>query len=269
MIVRPMTTLLLTAVVIYGALLVGMTLFQRKLMYHPIKGDIAPEHYGLAHFQDLIINSDDGTKLQLWYHEARDNLPTIIYFHGNAGHLGERASLFDALAKQGMGVAAISYRGYGKSDGSPSEQGIYRDARAIVKWVKARGIGLSDIAFYGESLGTGVAVKMAIEFSPKHLFLQAPYTSVVNRAAEIYWFVPVRLLIRDHFDSLSRIHQVRTALSIFHGRMDDVIPIAHAEMLLERANEPKRAIFFDTVGHSEFDSQVITKHMMEALEHIQ
>ena len=262
---KAMYSLLLTAVVIYGALLVGMTVFQRKLMYHPTAGDIAPALYGLPHFEDLTIASGDGTPLQLWYHEAKNNLPTIIYFHGNAGHLGDRAGIFAALAEQGLGVAAVSYRGYGKSEGTPHEKGIYADARATIRWVKSRGIAISQMALYGESLGTGVAVKMATEFSPKYLFLQAPYTSVMGRAAELYWFVPVRFLIRDHFDSLSRIHTVKTPIMIFHGRLDPVIPVAHAEALLDHANEPKRAIFFDTVGHTEFDNKLIATQVMDAL----
>ena len=266
MIIKAMYSLFLTVVVVYGLLLLGMTVFQRKLMYHPTAGDIDPAFYGLSHFEDLQIESEDGTKLQLWHHEAKNNLPTIIYFHGNAGHLGDRAHLFGALAEQGLGVVAVSYRGYGKSEGAPNEKGIYADARAAIKWTKSRGIGLSNIAFFGESLGTGVAVKMATEFQPKHLFLQAPYTSVVNRAAEIYWFVPVRLLIRDHFDSLSRMHAVKTPLMIFHGRMDPDIPIAHAQVLFDRANEPKQAIYFDTVGHTEFDPHTLAQHVMKALQ---
>ncbi len=261
-----MPTLVLTLTVIYCALLVGMALFQRRLMYHPVSGDAPPARHGLPHFSDLMIESDDGTPLQLWYHEAKSDLPTIVYFHGNAGHLGDRASIFSALAAQGLGVAAISYRGYGRSEGSPNEKGIYADARAAIKWVKARGIPLSNIAFYGESLGTGVAVRMATEFTPRHVFLQAPYTSVVNRAAEIYWFVPVRLLIEDHFDSLAHIGKVRVPLTIFHGKLDPVIPSQHAQTLLAAANEPKQLFLFDGIGHTDFDNVVIAQHVIDALQ---
>ncbi|MDX2073869.1 MAG: alpha/beta hydrolase [Alphaproteobacteria bacterium] len=249
----------------YALLVLGMGLFQRRLMYLPTAGDIAPALYGLAHFTDMTIESEDGTRLQLWYHEAANGQPTIIYFHGNAGHLGDRVGIFAALAEKGFGVAAVSYRGYGKSEGRPHEKGIYADARAAIKWVRSRGIAPTRMAFYGESLGTGVAVKMATEFAPKHLFLQAPYTSVVRRAAEIYWFVPVRLLIRDHFDSLSLIRTVRTPLTIFHGRLDRVIPPQHSHELLDAANEPKRAIFFDTVGHVEFDNDILAQHVAAGL----
>jgi fermentation-respiration switch protein FrsA (DUF1100 family) len=260
-----MGSIILIVTVVYAALVIALVLLQRKMMYRPDATDAIPAFHGLAHFSDVEIESEDGTPLQLWYHEAHENMPTIIYFHGNAGHLGDRAGLFDALANKGFGVAAVSYRGYGKSKGRPHERGIYADARAAIKWVKSRGIPFSNIAFYGESLGTGVAVKMATEYSPKALFLQAPYTSVVKRAAEIYWYVPVRFLLRDHFDSLSHIRKVTSPLTIFHGKLDDVIPAHHAEALLAVANDPKRAIYFDDVGHTDFDNHVITQHVMDVM----
>ena len=259
-----MILLLITIAILYCTLVLGMVVLQRRLMYHPTVGEIAPSFHGLAHFTDTTITSEDGTPLQLWYHEATRGMPTVIYFHGNAGHLGDRAGLFAALAEKGLGVAAVSYRGYGKSKGRPHEQGIYADARAAVKWVKSQGIPLSDIGFYGESLGTGVAIKMSTEFSPRCLFLQAPYTSVSGRAAEIYWFVPVKYLIRDHFDSLSRIKHVQAPVTIFHGKEDAVIPPHHAEKLLAFANDPKRAFFFDGVGHTEFDNDVLARHVVES-----
>lgn len=260
-----MITLLLIALTLYLALVLYMVMFQRRLMYHPVAGDVTPSLFGLQH-QDIVITSDDGTPLQLWYHEASSGFPTVIYFHGNAGHLGDRAGLLGALAEKGMGVAAISYRGYGKSHGKPDERGIFGDARAAIRWVKSRGIPLSNIAFFGESLGTGVAVKMAGEFPPKALFLQAPYTSVSGRAAEIYWYIPVKKLIRDHFDSLTHIRQVHAPLTIFHGRRDEIIPLRHAETLLAHANEPKRAIIFDDVGHTEFDNQVLAQHVLDVMQ---
>lgn len=260
-----MIPLFLIALTFYIALVLYMMVFQRKLMYHPVSGDVFPSLYGLPH-QDVALVSEDNTQLQLWYHEARAGMPTIVYFHGNAGHLGDRANLLGILAGKGLGVAALSYRGYGKSKGHPSEKGIYADARAAIKWVKARGIPLSNMAFFGESLGTGVAVRMASEFAPKALFLEAPYTSVSGRAAEIYWFVPVKQLIRDRFDSLAMIRKVHVPLVIFQGMRDIVIPPHHAQRLYEEANEPKHLFLFDQVGHTDFDNEVLVKHVLETLQ---
>lgn len=262
-----MTILLITALSCYLLLLAGMTVFQRKLMYLPVKEIEAPAHYGLQNVQDVKLTSEDGTQLHLWYKEAEHNLPTVLYFHGNAGHIGDRASLFGALANKGLGVAMISYRGYGKSEGSPSEKGVYKDARAAVKWLKSRGIPMSEIAFYGESLGTGVAIKTASEYAPKTLFLQAPYTSVINRASEIYWFLPVRLLIRDHYNSLATIPKVKSRVVIFHGAKDDVIPLKHGKTLFEAAAEPKQLFVFDDIQHNDFDNALISQHVLDILTH--
>lgn len=262
-----MTILLITILLCYLVLLVGMTIFQRKLMYLPVKDIKSPENYGLRGTLDISLTSEDGTPLHLWYKEAKGDLPTVIYFHGNAGNISDRAPLFAGLAEKGLGVAMISYRGYGKSEGSPTECGLYKDARTAVKWVKSRGIPMSQIAFYGESLGTGVAVRTACEFTPKALFLQAPYSSVISRAAEIYWYVPVRKLIRDHYDSLSHIGQVKSKLVIFHGRKDDVIPLAHGERLFAAANEPKQLFVFDDIHHNDFDNVLISQHVLDILTH--
>lgn len=251
--------------VVYSLLCAGLYVFQRKLMYLPSKQIGTPDTYGITGMQEHMIESDDGTLIQLWYRPAESGMPTIYYLHGNAGHIGDRAGILSSLANKGLGIAAINYRGYGKSEGTPDELGIYQDARAGLRWLLAQEIPLHDIAYYGESLGTGVAIKLASESSPKALFLQAPYTSVVNRAAEIYWYVPVRLLLKDHFDSLSRIGGVSTPLTVFHGELDGVIPVEHGKTLLEAANEPKKGIFFPQVEHNDFDSSIISQHVLERL----
>ncbi len=262
-----MLNIALTIGCIYLLLLAGMTVFQRKFMYLPNKNIAPPNEYGLGGVEEHFILSEDGTKLHLWYKPAAEGFSTIVYFHGNAGHIGDRASLMAALAAKGLGVVMANYRGYGKSEGNPDEAGIFSDARAAVKWLLGKEIPLHDIAFYGESLGTGVAVKMATEFTPKALFLQAPYTSVVNRAAEIHWYFPVKHLIRDHFNSLARIAHVNAPLTIFHGRRDNVIPVIHGETLLAAANNPKQGIFFDEIEHNNFDNSIISQHVLDILKH--
>ncbi len=261
-----MSNILATIALLYLLLVAGMAVFQRRLMYHPVSAPVSPAAFGLTDFEDVELSGNDETVIQLWYKEPVADSPTIVYFHGNAGNLGDRAGILAALANKGLGVAAVSYRGYGKSQGRPSEKNIYADARNALRWVQSRGIAVSNIALYGESLGTGVAVKIASEYRVRALFLQAPYTSVVDRAAEIYWFLPVRLMLRDRFDSISIIKKVAAPLMIFHGKRDEVIPPHHANRLLAEANEPKQAIFFDEVGHTEFNSELIATHVANSLK---
>lgn len=257
-----MVNFLLFIVVTYVSLMALMYGFQRKLMYLPDTNIASPEQYGLKGFSEHMIASADGTQIQIWFRKAEPTFPTILYFHGNASHLGDRAGIFSALASKGFGIVALSYRGYGKSAGSPSEEGLYEDARAAIEFLKTHA-SLGQIMLYGESLGTGIAVQMATEYDVAALALQAPYTSVAGRAAEMYFFLPVHLLIKDRFDSIHKIGKVKAPVLIFHGQNDAVIPVSHGKTLLEAANSPKQAFFMPGVEHNNFDSQIISEHVVD------
>ena len=262
--VKNMTIFLITMLVLYVAMVAAMAVFQRKLLYLPDTIIASPEQYGLYGFTDGFIKTAEGFSIQTWYKPAKPNMPTVIYFHGNASHLGNRAGIYSALAENGFGVLAVSYRGYGKSEGSPSEQGLYADGRAAISFItEQQKIQLSKVILFGESLGSGVAVQMATEYKIGGLVLQAPYTSIVGRAAEIYWFAPVKFIMLDKFDSLSKIGKVQAPLLIFHGEEDQTIPIAHGKAMLAAANEPKHAVFFPEVEHNNFDSDLIAKCVLE------
>lgn len=258
-----------TLLIIYGLVLAYLYLMQRHLIYMPDKAIAAPAEYGLAGFKDVRTLTADGLHVQLWHCPAANGFPTVLYLHGNASHLGNRAGILSALAERGFGVLGLSYRGYGKSEGSPTEIGLYEDARAAVRFLtEIQHLPLSQIVLYGESLGSGVAVQMATEFAVGGLVLQSPYTSVAGRAAEIYFYIPVRLLIKDRFDSIDKIARVTSPLLIFHGERDDTIPIAHGKALLALARAQKKAFFFPQVSHNDFDSGVISAHVLDfAKEH--
>lgn len=258
-----MMKLLLVGIVIYGAVVAAMCLFQRQLMYYPDKRMKPPTHYGLADMTAVPVTTADNVTLTAWTHPAKPGMPTIVYFHGNAGHLGYRAFKFRPFIAAGFGLVAVSYRGYGTSAGEPSENGLYEDARAAIKLALSMpGVSEKRLVLYGESLGSGVAVQMATEFGVGGLALEAPYTSVVDRAAEIYPFVPVRYLIRDRFESLKKIRDVKAPLLVFHGERDKIIPIRHGKLLLAYAGEPKRGVFFPTVGHTDFDMREVTDTLL-------
>lgn len=264
-----MFNILLTLVAAYAMLVGFLYFFQRHLMYFPDKNIESPGYYGLADFSETFITTPDHVAIQLWYHAARPGFPTIIYYHGNAYNMGSRAGIYGALAGKGFGVLAVSYRGYGKSGGYPSERGLYNDARAAIDFLTdQQHIPLSRIVLYGESLGTGVAVQMASEYKVAALILQAPYTSVVQRASEIYRYVPVRLMIEDHYDSLSKIGSVKIPLLLFHGEKDTVIPIIQGQTLFAAANTPKQAFFFPQFSHNDFDSAILSAHVLNSPRNI-
>lgn len=253
--------------VFYGMLVGSMYALQRHLMYFPSKEIASPATYDLAEMQDVMTTAKDGTKVQLWVHPPKEQKPAIIYFHGNAGNLAHRASEFRLWLDEGFGVIAISYRGYGKSEGEPSEQGLYADARAAIEYTRNEmKIPDKSIVLYGESLGTGVAVQMGTEYNLGALILEAPYTATVDRAAELYPYLPVRLVMKDQFLSHEKIGKVHMPLQIFHGELDNVIPIAHGKKMLELANEPKEGNFYPNVHHVDFDIQEQTTRIIAFLK---
>lgn len=250
----------------YGGINIYLFLKQRNLLYFPVKAVEAPAEYGLDEMVPVALNAGDGVRLAAWYKAAGKNGPVVVYFHGNAGHLGDRREKFKAFIQEGFGLLALSYRGYGNSQGEPSEEGIYKDARAAISYLLAQHIPVSRMIFFGESLGSGVAVQMATEYREvKAIVLEAPYTSIEDRAAELYPYIPVRFLLRDKFCSYKKIGQVQRPILVFHGKKDTVMPVKFGEKLFSLANEPKKIYLFEEVGHTDFDSKQLVAYIRNFL----
>lgn len=259
--------IILFAAVAYLLLVACIYGLQRHLMYHTDTDIEPPEHYKLSGFSEYFVSTPDNQTIQFWYHPAAEGFPTVVYYHGNAYTLGDRADIYSNLTAKGFGLLAVSYRGYGKSTGSPSEQGLYIDARTALQYATdTLHIPLTHIILYGESLGTGVAVQMATEYNVAGLVLQSPYTSVEARAAEIYSFVPVEFLIKDKFYTINKIANVKAPLILFHGEKDDVIPVEHGRTVFAAATSQKEAYFFPNTGHNDFDNNVISEHLLHFAE---
>lgn len=252
---------LLIPILAYGALLLGMYLFQRRLIYFPDRDLKSPEHYGFDEAKIVDIKTEDGETLHGWFAEGDADKPTVIYFHGNAGHIGARAERLKTLAQAGYPVLAVSWRGYGTSTGSPSERGLMLDSEAAVLYVMGKGIAPEDIIVFGESLGTGLAVHVGAKHKLRLVMLVAPYTSVRKRAQEMYPWLPVHWLIEDEFDSLTRAKKMQSPLLILHGEKDEIIPIHHAKELFEMVTTPKRMVSFPEVSHSDFPMERVLKEM--------
>jgi pimeloyl-ACP methyl ester carboxylesterase len=253
-----MTTLLVLTLTIYMGINAYLYIFQRSLLYHPIKEIATAETYGMD-VQTISLTTSDNVRIVAWYKQPKKNQPVMLYLHGNAGNLADRAEKLKNFLNQNIGMLAISWRGFGGSESGPSEEGLYNDARAGIKYLTDNGVSLDNIFLYGESLGSGVAVQMATEFKTRALILEAPYTSVVNRASEIYPYIPIKLLIKDRFNSIDKIGNVHTPVLIFHGYLDDVMPVSHGRKMLMAANEPKQARIFDHVHHTDFNYQEIAQ----------
>jgi fermentation-respiration switch protein FrsA (DUF1100 family) len=198
--------------------------------------------------------SADGLRLLAWYHAPpTDSSPVLVYFHGNAGHIGHRADRARPYIDAGFGVLLVEYRGYGGNPGRPTEDGLYADARAAVDFLTQQDVAPDRMVLYGESLGTAVAVQIARERDCAALVLEAPFTSVAAVAQSRYWMFPVRHLVVDKFDSLAKIGTLRCPLFVMHGEADGVVPIRFGRQLYEAAKEPKESKWFAAGTHVNFD----------------
>ncbi len=242
----------IAAIMGYGGLLALMYVFQRSLQYFPDAAHMLPAQAGLPQAAEVTFQSDDGEKLLAWYVPTRDGKKLVLYFQGNAGGLNLRAERFTWLTADGTGLLALCYRGFGGSIGTPSEDGLIRDARAAYGFAAARAPA-NRIVLFGESLGTAVAVALAAERPIAGLILDAPFTSAADVAASAYPFAPVRWLIKDPFHTDERIGRVTAPLLVLHGEQDRIVPIRFGEQLFALANEPKRMVRFPQGGHVNLD----------------
>ncbi|MBF0334631.1 MAG: alpha/beta hydrolase [Alphaproteobacteria bacterium] len=227
----------------WGGGVAGLFTFQRRLVFRPFGRPGPPARAGLPELVAVEVTAADGvSSLAWWAPPPSPGRPTIVLFHGNAGHLGHRAGKARVFLDAGMGVLLASYRGFAGSPGKPTEQGLYADGRAALDWLEARGVPASNVVLHGESLGSGVAVQMATERRVAAVVLEAPFTSVPDVGARRYPIVPVRLLARDRFDNLAKIGAIGAPLLIVHGTSDRIVPIAMGRRLLAAAAQPKEMI---------------------------
>jgi len=262
-------SLLLLGLVGYLGLAALLYVAQRALMYFPETARTPPAAAGLPAAEEIVLDTADGEKLIAWHVPPRGSKPLVIYFHGNGGSLRLRGGRFRALVSDGTGLLALSYRGYGGSSGRPSEAGLLNDARAAYDFAAARHPA-ERIVLWGESLGTGVAVALAAERPVGRVILESPFTSAVDVAAKVYFFVPVRLLMKDQFRSDERIGAVTAPVLVLHGERDNVVPIAFGERLFGMIRAPKKFIRLPRAAHNDHDehggTEIVRQFLSERLE---
>jgi fermentation-respiration switch protein FrsA (DUF1100 family) len=242
--------LLIIVLIGYGGLLLLVYLGQRALQYFPERERTPPAAAGLPEAEEVVLDSSGGERVIVWHIPPRGEKPVVLYFHGNGGSLRGRVDRFRALAADGTGLIALSYRGYGGSSGRPTEKGLIDDALAAYAFAAAR-YPASRLALWGESLGTGVAVALAAQKPVGRIVLESPFTSIADIAAQIYWFFPVRLLIKDSFRSDLLIGTVTAPFLILHGDKDSIVPITLGDQLYKLITAPKRFVRFPGAGHNE------------------
>ncbi len=243
--------LLGSALAAYGVLVGGLYVFQRHLLYFP---DAARPELGdltALGVREIMLKTVDGLSLLSWYLPPRDGHPVVAYFHGNGGHIGYRAERLRWFARYGYGVLMAEYRGYGRNPGTPSEPGLIADGVAALDFLGGEGIAPNRLVIYGESLGSAVAVSLAAQREVASLILEAPFTSVAEVAQYHYSFIPASALLRDRFNSLARIADVKAPILVLHGEQDRIVPLRFGRALFDAAPEPKELWLSREAGHED------------------
>jgi fermentation-respiration switch protein FrsA (DUF1100 family) len=258
------TTVLNALVVIAGmwALLTGVLFVgQRSLLYFPDTRTPDPAPLIAAGLALLAVRAGD-LVLTAWFKPPRwAGGLTVVLFQGNGGHLGHRLFAVEPLLHEGHGVLLAPYPGYGGNPGQPTQASLYAAGEGTLDALVERGIATERVVLWGESLGGGIATRLAAERRVAGVILQAPFTSVADRAQELYPFVPARLLTLDRFDNLSRIAAIGAPLLIVHGADDPIVPAEHGRKLLDAAREPKRGVFIPNADHNDLYAYGLVDHV--------
>jgi fermentation-respiration switch protein FrsA (DUF1100 family) len=220
--------------------------FEHKQTYHPSRSFELTGEALQRPWEDVTFTASDGVRLNGWFFPANTNSPrgsiVLLICHGNGGNISHRLELYDLLLQTGVNVFAFDYRGYGRSEGRPSEAGTYLDAQAAYAWLKQRGFIAANLIAYGESLGGGIASELALRETVGGLVLHSTFTSVTEVGAELFPYLPVRMLGSIRYDTRSKLPKILVPVIILHGRMDTLIRFHHAENNFAAANEPKRLV---------------------------
>ncbi|MBN1102498.1 MAG: alpha/beta hydrolase [Deltaproteobacteria bacterium] len=217
--------------------------------------EFSPQALGLP-YKDVTFESGDGKRLHGWYFASRQEGPVILFCHGNAGNISHRLDNVSRLLGKGLRVFIFDYRGYGKSEGRPSEKGIYADGLAAYDYLLHReGISADEIVPFGRSLGGAVAVEVALGRRVKALVLESAFTSMRDMAKTMPLFLPISPFVPDHYNNLEKVSRVKVPLLVIHGDADELIPFSMGERLYAAAGAPK--FFYPIRGAGHNDTYVV------------
>jgi hypothetical protein len=230
----------------YLLLLVGVYFGQSHLLYLPDlptrELSVTPQDIGLA-YEDVWLQTEDGVRLHAWYLPAAEARATLLFFHGNAGNISHRLDSLRIFHQLELSVLIFDYRGYGRSAGSPSEEGTRRDALAAWRYLtETRAVPAADLVYFGRSLGAAVASWLATQHPPGALILESAFTSAPDMAADLYWWLPARWLTRFEYATRDYVARARCPLLVVHSPDDEIIPFHHGEAIYAAAREPKELL---------------------------
>jgi len=256
----------LIAFSLYGLIVLAMYVFQRRFIYFPSKP--RPSLSALSSvYSEVYTKTADDIQLLHWY--ARKKAPLIVVFQGNAGSIEDRGYKFKFLADQGYSLLLVGYRGYGSNSGNPTEKDLIEDSFLVMEWLlQTEQWSVRDIVFFGESLGSGVAIPLAVRYKIKGLIFEGAPSSAMEVAQEVYPFLPVRWIMKDTWNSRSRIKGIKDAPKLFiHAKQDSVVPFHLGHRLFNEALEPKKSLWLNRAGHVD-NLELVHKEVLEFLSSI-
>lgn len=213
--------------------------FERSNIWMPWRDFIAtPDVVGLA-YEDVALQTADGLRLHGWYLPHAEAVAALLFCHGNAGNVSHRTESLRQLHSLGLNVFLFDYRGYGRSEGRPTEEGTYQDALAAYDWLQGRCPELP-ILLFGRSLGAAVAIDLAARCKGTALIAESGFTSVPAIGQELFPILPVKWLVRTQYDSLEKMQHVKIPVLVIHSREDEIVPFHHGENLYAAAPGPKQ-----------------------------
>lgn len=243
--VATLAALVLGAALIYAFIVALLFVFQQRLVFFPTRGDYAAtaDFIDLS-WRDVSLTTDDGVRIAAWFIEGPDeHAPVVLFFHGNAGDMSHRLGTLSALHEMGAATLMIDYRGFGRSEGSPDEEGLYSDARAAWQWLtREAGYEPARIVLFGRSLGGSVAAWLAARERPAGVVLESAFTSLPDLAAWHYPWLPARRLARYDFDTESALARTECPVLIAHSPDDEIVPFRHAQALAGVRPEATRQV---------------------------
>lgn len=248
---RILTGLVLLAVSII-LILALLWILQRQLIYLPTQAVAEPG----SGVEAVSFETEDGLTLAAWFVPFRGETyrGTMLVFNGNAGNRAHRLPLGAALADEGFSVLLTDYRGYGGNPGSPSEEGLAMDARAALSYVESRlGVPPDRLAYFGESLGAGVAISLARHQPPAALVLRSPFASLADIASVHYRWIPASILLRDRFPNVEAVAGLAVPVMVVAGSEDRIVPIGQSRQIYEAAPDPKRMLVIEGARHNDLE----------------
>jgi fermentation-respiration switch protein FrsA (DUF1100 family) len=238
-----------SVVLAYFIIILFVYFYQRNLLYHPSENNYLNDKITF-NYEEIFIETDKKIKLKSWFVKKDLNkFKTILIFHGNAGNLFNRVYKLNELNKLDVNILLISWRGFSGNKGKPTEKSLYHDAEEAVKWLNNRGVISKNIILYGESLGTGVASELGTSNAFGGIILESPFTSIANAAKIYYPYLPVNIILKDRYNSISKIKNITTPILIMHGKKDNIVPQKMGLELYEKANQPKFSYFPENDDH--------------------